>query len=507
MQSVRFFQLTRDILLEYRYNALEIQTEGDVSIGFKYPDFTGYIYDISQDQTNLLGKTTLPNGNTFFYSIPTEDVTWRDNAIITNNFKAKTVVPFDKSESTYVSLSQIGTSFPDIVSEEIPSTTWDSSDESYSDITYDTIILHFTGRNIYGEYQNLIFDTYVYAKDNSKIRLASTIFNKTDDIILESTPLIIGEKRYVSKVGFRIPSIKWINDNSKDRSSKILEAIAPKGLQKNTPICFNLIGCKNSYQEATITYYKTESFNSVNIPQSDIYNEIVVSIIDGKYITPEDKKLSPDLVDGDLFNILTTTRNGESLADYLELLTGNAKNSYSLLHELQITERYGVGENEVIKTLGKEYRAVGLEFVSSMDEVDFNDPIIYRPVVGLDKSQEERGLSLTSFTITDTLKIYNNSDNTTIVKTATYDVTGDDVSRFKKLTRTINNSQQIYNINLYNKRSDREVDSINFYPTGGVTLDPAINKETGNNKTINVTSFIETNNIAISTQQVTLSDE
>jgi hypothetical protein len=125
----------------------------------------------------------------------------------------------------------------------------------------------------------------------------------------------------------------------------------------------------------------------------------------------------------------------------------------------------------------------------------FDDPILYRPIL--------QTKNIYYFVISDTLRIINNSDNTTIVKTGRLQYgnkTDENVNKYgKKMLPIVDMSGQIIQANVYNKRTDKDLDSV-IIGGGGSKID--LNNQKIENHKYNITSFIETSNVSISVNTV-----
>jgi hypothetical protein len=105
--------------------------------------------------------------------------------------------------------------------------------------------------------------------------------------------------------------------------------------------------------------------------------------------------------------------------------------------------------------------------------------------------------------ISDTLRIINNSDNTTIVKTGRLQYgnkADENVNKYgKKMLPIVDMSGQIIQANVYNKRTDKDLDSV-IIGGGGSKID--LNNQKIENHQYSITSFIETSNVSISVNTV-----
>lgn len=578
-ESSRYFQLTQDILLEYKYANIEAErTSGDHSLGFEGTLFTGEILDINKfpttrDITNINGNENclgmMSNGyNDQNYIFGLYDESKVNNGKVdyrtyrTNNWYGNLVVPinktetkyintnihYDEDEEKYIGANDYNTKLTSTGNLDINAGSWEK--DEYTDIVFDTITLHFLGGKYMNSFEGFILNTYVYDKKKTKINLSSILLKPSDTLFLHSNPLMVADKIYTSFIQFRIPSVNYIstywdgfNYNNLDiptgqfrPGEKLLKAISTYdqsdnkgfGLQDNAPIYFSVKGIKNSYTKDGDRYYNVEEIANVAIPNKDTYNKISVDIREAK--------------DGcEYFEIRTVVNDGKngskSFSDYLYELDDN----FSVVHEIHLTEYY-LDEDQFGKPLvrsrvtHREYFASGVDFNEYGELNDdnlFDQPILYRPVLLTNNTWY--------FTITDTLRIINNTDETTIVKTGSLSYgkeKSQNVHRYgKKMQPIVDLNTQIIQANVYNKRQDRELDSVKLVASntgfvganaastsgqGGAGAYVGAYDENGNyiggsdemvrmlggktNKLVshqyNITSFIEASNIAISVSTV-----
>lgn len=488
--TTRYFQLTSDILIEYNYAS----DKG-----------TGGTIDVLELEENRVISTLTPNMR--FYLINKNF----DNINLT---ESKFVVPTNNSQTTFIKLLHnlgLTPTFDAPVNKGIivgePFTYNDNinnKDNLTCTLKFDKLRFHFTGRNFMSGYDGLIFQLYVYDKNKRKICLMSNYLSKTDTPIINDNPMLINQKYYTSYTDVKIPSVynllksykdEDITIGKEDKGSLIAYKILKthlgildnqNQLMTNTPIMINVFGIKHILKKDGYETYLTENISSISIPSKDSYDDIYVDIHEAE--------------DGDYFNISTKISDGTSFSDYISKLDEHPE-SFVILHELKLIEHYVTYDNKIAEDISHVEQYIVNAAVTYLDEHDNNQITInsegldrvmtYRPIC-------RRGSQCFKFTIVDNLKIINTNDNTTIVKKGTY--TYDNPSKYGKKMKQINLTDIPSTINVYNKRTDGDVDMDNtviHITNGGSGSSTKI--ETTTQK---ITAFYEGTNIVCSIQQI-----
>lgn len=483
--STRYYQLTSDILIEYNYAT---ETGIDCNIDVNSLEKTSVITnDVPEMKVHLINKNT--------------------NGI--NLYESNFVIPTNNSQTSFIKL-QHRSGIQNIFSSpndkiNINSYEYDTDGNTYS-LSFDKIRFHFTSRNFMGEYDGLIFQAYVYDKKKSKIYLMSFLLSKLDDFILNESPMLLNQKIYTTYIDVKIPSVYKIlksynpnfgyNNNSKSESIVYNSLKNWLGindgnnqLMQNTPIILNLFGVKHEISKNNYTYYLTENISSISISCKDSLENIYIDI--------------SEATDGDYFIIQPKISDGTSFSDYIYKLDESPE-KIIILHELKLIEHYITYDNNiksvethqeqfVVNTTTNIIDEHGQNYIT-INEDALDEPMYYRPIC-------RYGSRCFKFTIQDTLKIINTVDSTTIVKNSSY--TYDNPSKYGKKMQQINMHETPSIINVYNKRTDGEIDadntSIRITNTGGTG--PKIETQIHN-----TTSFLESANIVVSIQQVSAID-
>lgn len=461
--STRYYQLTKNILLEYVY----VDTESDLT-----NNSTERIIDL-KSKNKLYITNNKFNGKKYLFCRDENG----DNKS-GHNYE-NLVLGVNKNDSKMVKVLNEKTGYRyDTKTSDLDTRIVTFEDEDSCDVFFDTCIIHFTGSNYFGDYDSLIFQAFVNDLDGTQISLANILFKRTDNVELNDKPLLINQKLYTTHISFRIPSTYFMcNRSGKDFVKKISKY---EKLQKDTPIQFNILGVKATYSTGGFDFFNTEELNSVQIPFFDSYKKVNVIIEEAK--------------DCDYFNIYARVNNGGtstmSFSDYMYTLDSNPS-EYIIMHEITLWENYVdiYGSLKSVKT-HSEYHLVNLS--TNEDDNEIDDIIKFRPVC----MYANRDVN---FIIEDTLRIINTEDNTTIVKKTSKSF--GNANKYGKKIGKIFNDEAPLRVNVYNKRVDEDLDYVKIQKGGSGTSAASIESHQHN-----VTSLVECTNIGVSIQQVSRND-
>ena len=473
----QYYQLTPDILLEYIYT----NDSGNSEINKNTNK------DIHDDSPTMLLKSNMFGSKYLCFKDESEGIDSFPNLVLPiNNSETQFVVAkseyqnfFSKINASNIYTTRNGSGYM------YEDTNYDkdiiASGES-CDVTYDRCILHFTSRNYFGNYDALIFQTYAYMKNKSKLYFASFLFKKTSNLELKAEPLLYNEKLYAKQLEFEIPSVFAIFNNQNKDFNNALKSQNVE-LLENTPIGVNIYGVIGNIESVDkYVRLKTNKLNSISIPY--IYNrldEISVNIEEAK--------------DGDYY--LISPKMGSSypsFVDYIESM-GEDIRAYLVMHELQLRETWSDNShNKHAEITHKECHIINIYDDDDDIEISkkFEEKIKYRPIC------VNGGLDYVA-TIIDTIKIMNTIDS------SSYEVIGslDIVNPYKygkRLKRLDIKSENRPIVNVYNKKIDEVVSGSNLINTnrgGGFMIE---------NNSQNITSFLESTNIGVSIVELSPED-
>jgi hypothetical protein len=486
---IQYFQLTPEILLEYIY-------EGDPKLN--EDGIKGNVKDFYDNKTKTT-TTMLLKSNAF----SSKYLCFKNEYEGVDSF-SNLVLPLNNTETQFVVAKSKYQNFFSKINASNRFLTKNGSDYIYEDTNYDKNILekgescdvkcdkciiHFTSRNYFGNYDSLIFQTYAYMNNKTKIYFASFLFKKTSNLDLKPEHLLYNEKLYTTQIEFDIPSVFAIfaeKNKTTDEIHPFISALDSQNVEllKNTPIGINVFGVSGSITGAdNYERLKTIKINSIHIPY--VYNrfdEINVNIYEATegdyyYIDP---KLGPGYT---------------SFVDYIESM-GEDIRAYMVMHELRLMESWVDNNGELRSEIThKEYHIIDINDDDEDVEISerFDAKIKYRPIC-------MKGGSDYKATIIDIIKIINTVDSSSYEVTGSLEISNPHKYGMKLKQLDVSTRPMI---NVYNKKNS----SVGSSSESNDMI--VVNKGKGfvvENMSKNITSFIECTNIGVSIVEISPND-
>lgn len=457
MDSTRYFQLTSNILIEYKYNTPDNNNAGDVS--YKYIDLKNQSFKIIKSK----------NGNVYFnldkiYKDPYD----YDNIEYKNSLK-NFVIPTNISESQFKkaeNINPIDTIFSDI-------TPNFSNTNDNTDILADNFTLHFTSGQYFEGYDGLIFSAYVYDNIKNKICLFSQIIEGKPKI--NENPILINQKLYTSYYNFKIPNL---NSLINDKKNLLKTVLTNNDIMKNSPLVFNVYGISKIPSDGS---YITEKISSIYIPFTNVFNTILVDVNEAN--------------DGDYFEIKAKTSNKQSISDYISEISNGHPEAYVLMYDVYVDENITKGTEtgpDTDQTITNRCQHLVNTVIDDNGNLKINEeqletPIMFRPVL--------INNNVVNFNVNVTMRLLNTIDNTTIVAKGGCLCFFNPNKYGKKLSCIggIDLSNRPI-VNVYNKKIDADLDNIKLTKTNS--------NATIENHQHSITGFIETINVGVSIEQL-----
>ena len=284
-------------------------------------------------------------------------------------------------------------------------------------IKYDSIRLHlrsgfsFAGRG----YEGFLFE--VAAKRDSGIRnnLTQLVYLNTSNYeYANPKPFVLGETLWSKFIDLKVPTLIEQNNEFNDLfygdgslGSSDLD------ITSNYELSFKLIETLqtiNGYD-----YFLTAEENKFTVSREDEYQDFTVIV--------------EDAIDGDYFKIYGEKDNsiGAFEAYILNQITTSA-DDIVVMFDVDIFENVGTSEIKTFQTSYTQYE-------------DFNTPIVFRPVI-------INSNIASSFSIDVTMRIWNQTDNTQIVKRAS--LTINQAAKYGKRLNKLNINSPNHLTEVYN---------------------------------------------------------
>lgn len=308
-------------------------------------------------------------------------------------------------------------------------------------INYDTIKLHLrTGFSFASRgYEGFLFQ--VRAKRLSEVYNYFTslaYLNYSNFEIQNPTPFVLGDTAYSKYIEVKVPSIIDMNEPTlnEDFHNTFFgygqNAINPSA---NYEIVFKLID--SVYELNGVKFANSSEILNVTLAQEDEYQDISGVI--------------EEAADGDYFNIYGLKDGSiDNFAKYINRRHQTSGDDITVFHDIEVLEQYGL---TFTQTSNVTYSQVD----------NFDKPILYRPII-------KNAAFSNAFLINYTLRIYNETDNTQIVKQAS--LIYNKPSKYAK--RMIRLNADVETTRVYNKIASTSNNNVNGYinsirPTIGET--------------------------------------
>jgi hypothetical protein len=390
-----------------------------------------YKFDLSDSSINNINGFTIPNGNGYlvgsiYVYVPTTNgsYSYEYTNLAGKSFIGGEIQVSDRASSLFsVPFAQTGNDIKTAPGESgryyavptgvenlmalltnsldyLDSSEWNGTDTSSFSVVptadvqavwYDTIKLHLrTGYSFSGRgYDGFLFQTKVKKNSGVYNYFNSTVYlNSSSFEIQNPNPFILGETSYSKYIEIKVPSLVHMYDLTKNNEFKET-FFGPQGTSEsinptvNYEFDFKLI--KNVFENNGYDYINLVEGKSITLSQEDEFVDLSVNIEHAN--------------DGDYFRIYGT-KDG-SAAGFENYINGRLQTSGDdiiVFYEVQVSEQLGLN---YINTFSNTFTQTS----------QFDEAIVFRPVI--------MNSSISSnFLITVNMRVYNETDNTQIVKTA-----------------------------------------------------------------------------------------
>ena len=348
---------------EYVDSASVVMIGGEIEVGNK----ANSLYSIPFQQTGNDIKTA-PGESGRFYAVPTE--TESRMALLKNSLDYLNSTEWNGTSSSGLTV--------------VPSGTVNA-------VWYDTIRLHLrTGYSFSGRgYDGFIFQTKVkrnsgvYSYFNSTVYLNSSSFE-----IQNPQPFVLGDASYSKYIEIKVPSLVHSFDSilNKDFTESFFGIEGTQdsiSSSSNYEIDFGLIS-----RVVTVDgydYIDIAEKNSLVLSREDEFIDIIANI--------------EEATDGDYFKIYGTKDGSQAgFENYINNRLQTSGDDILVFHDIEVSEQLGLS---YIRT-----------YLTTFVQTDqFDQALLFRPVI------LNAGIS-SNFLIRHNMRIYNETDNTQIIKSA-----------------------------------------------------------------------------------------
>lgn len=416
----RYIPLTENILMEYvyvtdRFSGGQTQISEDVIT----PNFLNTYGDSSVD-TYCIAKSGYTNELYFINGSASE--------LRTRNILANTVLPAKKDSTIWVRTEPVNGYYYSAIDSK-----WSNIDSGESDIIkipqnqeyipYDIVRFYFRS-GYHSEYDGFIFNIYTKNVSSEYVNLLSAIHTNYDNFKLLTEPMWFADKIYTNYIEYRVPSTAYLTYEGSSTDSMLKNNwsspydrkhpdnntlpwfLSENGYYKNPSIGIDLHAIVGNEEKHGFELLKTQTLTSTLFPNKDSYDKLFAYILPaqngGDYYTMyayyEEDPNNP-------------TYGQDSLYDYLSRFDS----TFTLAHTISVTEKFTDSDNNSVV----DYQApvTYIQTWEMLTEIKDNNqsPLIkFRPIL----LHTESLIQDCGAEINYTLRITNNRDNTTIIKTA-----------------------------------------------------------------------------------------
>lgn len=343
----------------YQNLAGDSSTGGSISVGNK----ANSLYATPTQETGNSIKTA-PGESGRYYAVPTED----ENvfALLDNSLNYLDSTEWQGTSSANLQIVDVN---------------------DVQHVYYDTVRLHlrtgysFSGRGLEG----FMFQVRARRNDNARGYFTSQVYlNSSSFEIQNPKPFIIGGSSFSKYIEVKVPSLVHMKDPAKNEdfantffgSNALVSGV-------NYELILNTIGevkDVNGY-----TYIEITNETQLSLSQEDEFTDLSVHV--------------EEAIDGDFFNIYGT-KDG-SQAGFENYINGRIKESsddITVFYDIDVSEQLGLNYISTYQT-------------TLVQTTDFDQSLLFRPII-------KNAAFCSSFLIRIAMRVYNETDNTQILKQA-----------------------------------------------------------------------------------------
>jgi hypothetical protein len=326
-------------------------------------------------------------------------------------------------------------------------------------VKYDRVRIHLLSGYRLEDIQGLLAQVYVKEAQTSKIAVfANNVYLNSDDRdILNSRPILMGDRMYDRYFEFLVPSLNAANQDffanpTNPVSIGYQYSSNNRGFLYDSAIYVKVFEISSIEKKNGNIFLNTADDFEINVNQQDVYSQLSANIIEA--------------TDGDYFQYYPTFA-GNFIEDFIADLNASG-GDYVVLNDLDVYEQVGLEE---ISTYSFTQAQLG----------GFNAPLEFRPLL-------KYADSAVTFSIDYTVRIYNRENGFQIIRRSS--VTSFNPRKYGKNIEKIALAQQSFPMKVYNK----------VYNGNSVTF--AVPSQSSNFSTVYIPVFYDSKNIVIQTKSV-----
>lgn len=346
-----------------------------------------YTYEDLVGESRVGGEIEVSNRASSLYSVP-EEQTGNDIKTAPGEVGRYYAVPTETSNT----LALLNNSL-----DYLDSAEWNGTNSNDLDVVdsvdvnavwYDTIRLHLrTGYSFSGRgYDGFLFQTKVKKESGVYNYFNSTVYLNTSNFEYQNPqPFVLGESSYSKFIEIKVPSLVHLNEVTKNKefSDTFFGLVDPINYSTNYEFDFKLISQVKTI--GSYDYIDVVEGSTLTLSQEDEFVDISANIEEAS--------------DGDYFKIYGTKDGSQdNFSTYITDRIQTSSDDIVVFHDIEVSEQIGF---EYLRTY----------LTSFVQTSNYDDALLFRPVI------LNAGAS-SNFLIRHNMRIYNETDNTQIIKSA-----------------------------------------------------------------------------------------
>lgn len=287
-------------------------------------------------------------------------------------------------------------------------------------VQYDRVRLHILSGYRLEDLQGFITQVYVKEAQTSKMSiLANNVFLNSDDRdILNSKPILLGDRMYDRYVEFYVPSLKEVNS---DFYANPVNPVSVgyqyssnnRGFLYDSAIYVKVYEISDIEKNAGNLFLYTSDTYEVNVNQEDTYSLLTANI--------------EEATDGDYF-IYYPSYSGNFIEEFISELNA-AGGDHVVINDIDVYEQVGMDS------------LLSYSF-SQVQQGNFDEPLEFRPII-------KYADSVVTFSIDYTVRIFNRENGFQLIRKAS--TTSFSPKKYGKNIEKIALTEQSYPFKVYNK--------------------------------------------------------
>jgi len=326
-------------------------------------------------------------------------------------------------------------------------------------VTYDRVRIHLLSGYRLEDIQGLLAQVYVKEAQNDKVSIfANNVYLNSDDRdVLNTRPILMGDRMYDRYFEFLVPSLKSVNEvfyanPSNNVSIGYQYSSDNRGFLYTSAIYVKVFEISSIEKKNGNVFLNTGEDFEINVNQQDVYSQLSANILEA--------------ADGDYF-LYYPTFAGNFIEDFVAELNASG-GDYVVLNDVDVYEQVGLDE---ISTYSFTQAQLG----------GFNAPLEFRPLL-------KYADSAVTFSIDYTVRIYNRENGFQIIRRSS--VTSFNPRKYGKNIEKIALTQLSFPMKVYNKVYN------------GNTVTYAVPNQSSNFNTVYIPVFYDSKNIVIQTKSL-----